>query len=247
MNDYTIFALVIAALVGGIIALVFFRRKKEADKIEESAVLKVYSDVQTRADSQAPASPLVCSDRQESAEMLAAIHTAVIEKIEDARALGFDAGLNPSDYIVYVITPDREYDSDGVYVPNFKIRNALNYDGTQWDLDPRPGHAEVWAAEFVIMDGNNPSNEWVVARYTREWATAQAAVGNGLDHILQFKNQHVPGHEGDYLRDLTHTVGGHPLIPPRQVRGFANLGVSSKTPCQCAMINSRVEGRRGDK
>ncbi len=239
MRDIIISIVILAAAAALIYWRVTAKQKRKEEKIEENTALEVQHDVVVRANG-TENSPLVASDRQEAAEIYDAIHRAVVEKCEDARALGFNAGLNPGDYIVYVIKPDRELDSNGVYVPNFLIKNADNYDGTQWDQDPRPGHGAVWAAEYVIMDNNIPSNEWVVARYTREFETLFAAAGNGLDHILQYKNKHIPGHEGDYERDLTHINSGHPLIPPR-MRSFAS---ASEPKLECRVqYDVPVEGR----
>ncbi|MBK8810702.1 MAG: hypothetical protein IPN69_08215 [Acidobacteria bacterium] len=116
--------------------------------------------------------------------------------------------LNFSDFLIYVIPADREYDSDGNYVPNFLIR-ADDYDGTIFDHDPRAGIGYIYAAEFVIPESLGAARgEFVIADYSRNFETAEEAIRNGPEHLILYINDRPK-----YEKTKFHGRGiSHPLI-----------------------------------
>jgi hypothetical protein len=137
-------------------------------------------------------------------ELIPAIDGSLTELFAMCRRRGYTQKLNHDDYKIYVIPPEREYDSLGNYVPNFKLR-ADEYDGTVFDQNPTPGIGEVYAAEYVAPDFSC----YVIAEYTRDFeTTARDAVRYGAEHIILKFND-----EAEFNRTAFHGNGiGHPII-----------------------------------
>jgi hypothetical protein len=133
-----------------------------------------------------------------------AIDVSLAELFATCRRRGYTQKLSHSDYKIYVIPPEREFDSEGNYVPNFKLR-IDEYDGTVFDQNPAPGIGEVYAAEYVAPD----FSAYVIAEYTRNFTTtAQDAVRYGAEHIILKFND-----EAEFNRTVFHGNGvSHPII-----------------------------------
>lgn len=181
------------------------------DKKKPEPLLTVYSDVQERT----PAGALVASKSGVTEAFKQAVDQELSILFADSSALGYVNKLNHADYVIYAY-PDCTL-SPETQTPSFKIR-ADNYDGTQFDTDPRPGIAYIYAAELVVKQQINLAEwtvlpQYVVCYYAEPDQTSRNAIRYGPEHIILFYNW-----LGKYLETETHVSSGHPLIEPRNPR-----------------------------
>lgn len=144
------------------------------------------------------------SESAVDADKLNAIDAALTELFADARAQGYAAMLNHSDYAIYV---NRQcVDRNGVKVWRGR---ADNYDGTEYDQNPAPGIGEVYIAEQVVKNGNIVVPKYIICDDTLDNMANTARFG--AEHVILFYNEPYK-----YLETETHASGaGHPIIPKR--------------------------------
>jgi hypothetical protein len=98
----------------------------------------------------------------------------------DITAENRTGNITPSELVVYVLHTCQP--SPESHTPSFLLR-ADNYDGSIYDQDPSPGIGRIYAAEYVIADGNVISNEYVICQSDDEVYTKNV-VRFGPEHIL---------------------------------------------------------------
>lgn len=152
-----------------------------------------------------------------SENILNDIDEAMTKLRDDIEAEGKYPGINtnPSIYTIYALHTCTL--SPEARIPAFKVR-ADNYDGSEYDQDPRPGIGYVFAAEYVIKDLVGPaqwrvSDEYIICSQGDGQDVEDSYVKNvaryGLEHIF-LSRVDFPR----YLATETHSGGnGHPIIP----------------------------------
>lgn len=218
--------ILVAAVVGVLFAVGYAMKKKQertTPQASEADVI-VYSDVIETT----PGGVRVASKN--------GVGMALLQRIDDAHSRLFvDAaqepynyrnGLSPSEFIIYV-----KHDwvlSPVTRTPSFKVR-ADNYDGTEYDVDPRSGIGYVYATEYVIQDNGVPTGEYVITNDPNTW-----------DLNVRFGGEHYIINRNDPVRDAqtkTHLDGkGHPLIAMVE-RMAAAIGYF-----HCAVQKGKVAG-----
>jgi len=165
--------------------------------------LQVFSNVQERTGQ----GVLVASRSGVSAELKQAIDYELTRLFADVSPLGYSQKMTHAEYVVYVL-PNCVL-SPVSQTRGFLIR-ADSYDGTIFDQDPKPGVGRIYAAEYVIFDGNRPSTSYVVCDAPTADADFRNAVRFGPEHILAFNND-----RNYYEATKFHGSGiNHPLYQP---------------------------------
>lgn len=141
------------------------------------------------------------ADAPVEAEKLNAIDAALTAVFSDARAQGYGAMLNHSDYAIFV---NRKcIDRNGVKA---WLTRADNYDGTEYDQNPQAGIGEIYAAEQVVKNNNIVVPRYIICDDSLNNIANTARYG--AEHVILWYNEPFK-----YLETETHRTGGHPLIP----------------------------------
>lgn len=147
---------------------------------------------------------------------------AGLEKVFDIsrRVYGYQNALNYSDYKIVVFKRSRLCTGTAI---GFAVP-AANYDGTEWDMDPQPGIGVVCAA------GLSAAFETPLAVVVNDDSVMAEATRFEGEHIILYHNDRMKWQE-----TLTHTNGGHPLLPDDpaadELRGGGRFsGVSMELP-----------------
>lgn len=168
----------------------------------DEPILIVHSETQQRRTEN---SPLVASKNGVSQDYLRWIDESFDNLTRDISAQNRDHNIYSQAVILYilddcVLSPEQR-------VPSFLIR-ADDYDGTQFDQDPRPGIGKIYAAEYVIQEGNVLTNEWVICNSTDETYVKNAS-RYGYEHKFLYD-----WYRSEYEATKFHGNGvSHPLIP----------------------------------
>jgi len=175
---------------------------KGGDKSQiDAPFLQVYSDVQERT----PNGILLASKNGTTEEFKTIADASLNEVFADASALGYQDGLNFSQYIIYVL--DNCTPSPVTQTPSFRLRSD-SYDGTIFDQDPRPGIGYILASEYVFPESNGVSTNYVICS---DIANAANNVRYGAEHIILWQNN-----PAEFERTKFHGNGiYHPIIPQR--------------------------------
>lgn len=115
-----------------------------------------------------------------------------------SRVYGYQNGLNFSDYKIVLFK--RSALCTGTAV-GFAVR-ADNYDGSEYDKDPRPGYGVVCAA------GLSAEFEQPLAVVVQDDSMIALATRFEGEHLILYKNDRQKWGE-----TVTHSTGGHPLLP----------------------------------
>lgn len=115
-----------------------------------------------------------------------------------SRVYGYQNGLNFSDYKIILFK--RSALCTGTAI-GFAVR-ADNYDGSEYDKDPRPGYGVVCAA------GLSAEFDQPLAVIVQDDSMIALATRFEGEHLILYKNDIQKWGE-----TLTHTTGGHPLLP----------------------------------
>lgn len=131
--------------------------------------------------------------------MLNAIDKGLSDLFAISKKNGYRARLNYSDYIIFIAKPDRLNDSDGNYIPNFKVPLG-QYAGTDYD---RGGF--MYAAGIVLS--NSPS-AFMVAENEKKLEQ--------VSEVVRFEGEHLVLYHNDrkrYNETADHSKGGgHPIL-----------------------------------
>jgi hypothetical protein len=131
--------------------------------------------------------------------MLKAIDKGLDNLFIIARKNGYNARLRYSDYTIFIAKPDRLTDSDGNYIPNFKIP-VNQYAGSDYDKG-----GFMYAAGMVI--GYNPS-AFLIAENTKKLEQVSEVVRYEGEHIVLYHNDRKR-----YNETADHSKGGaHPIL-----------------------------------
>lgn len=126
--------------------------------------------------------------------------------VEIAIRLGYTTKLHPSNYTIYELPSERDYNADGVYCPSFKvpIEPGSSYDESQYDQVPGSPGGWIYAAEKVL---DLTKCEYAIAD-SNNYAYIRESVHNGWDHIILFHND-----IDRYGQTADHSQGGgHPIV-----------------------------------
>jgi hypothetical protein len=131
--------------------------------------------------------------------MLDAIDQGLNDLFTVSRKNGYRSHLNYSDYTVFIARPDRLNDSDGNYIPNFKVPLG-QYAGSDYD---RGGF--MYAAGIVLS--NSPS-AFMVAENEKKLEQ--------VSEVVRFEGEHLVLYHNDrqrYNQTADHSKGGgHPIL-----------------------------------
>jgi hypothetical protein len=148
------------------------------------------------------------------------VNLAVIYNVEDgyqkakrdALASGYTQKLEGSNYTVLI--PDDPCTEVGESkTPAFKVR-ADNYDGTEFDLDPRPGVGVTWAAEMVASYG--------IAGGRMEGYVCPDIAANGTEYFMEHGLARW-NEDSWYRATETHTTRPHPILPSPSPRTYTTI------------------------
>jgi hypothetical protein len=137
--------------------------------------------------------------KKPSKEMLNSIDKGLTNLFAVASKNGFNKRLNYSDYTVFIANPDRLTDSDGNYIPNFKV--PLNqYKGSDYDKG-----GFMYAAGIVM--GYNPC-AFMIAENKKKLVQVSDVVRYEGEHIVLYHNDRKR-----YNETADHSKGGsHPIL-----------------------------------
>ena len=137
--------------------------------------------------------------RKPSKQLLKAIDQGFNELFKIARKNGYYSYLKPSNYVVFIVHPDRLTDSSGNYVPNFAIPVA-QYAGTDYDKG-----GFMYAAGMVV--GYDPG-AFMIAETDKNF--------EHVTEIVRFEGEHIVLYQNDrqrYNETADHSKGGgHPIL-----------------------------------
>jgi hypothetical protein len=195
-------------------------KKNSGGGADDKTVIKVYTDVvQTTPENKVR----IASRSGVPANFVATVDRSMNDLRLDIAAENLvPQNIAPEQAIIYALedctlSPEQR-------APSF-LMNAPNYDGTEYDQDPRPGYGKVYAAEYVVSTPtwNNPlgfvlHSAWVVCSRAAGAPVSDEYTFNvaryGYEHKFLFDTQ-----PERFRATMTHTNGaGHPLIAPRQQR-----------------------------
>ncbi|HLL75562.1 MAG TPA: hypothetical protein VK421_09890 [Pyrinomonadaceae bacterium] len=158
-----------------------------------------YTGDRFRHATRTPRGAQVVSVSPARAEMLQAIDDGLTSLFEVARRHGYRAGLNYSDYTVFIARADRQQDSAGAYSPDVAIR-AAQYAGSVYD---KGGY--VFAAG--IVSSFSPMS-FIVAEHDRDWGRVANVVRYEGEHLVLYHND-----QRRYRETADHSRGGgHPIL-----------------------------------
>lgn len=148
---------------------------------------------------QTPRGARVVSVNRPRAEALRAIDDGLADLFDAARRNNYRAGLNYSDYIVFIARADRTRDSTGAYSPDMAFA-AGGYAGTVYE---RGG--QIYAAGMV--SSYSPA-ALVIAEHERDWQRMQNVVRYEGEHLILYHNDRRRFQEtSDHARN-----GAHPIL-----------------------------------
>lgn len=148
---------------------------------------------------QTPRGARVVSVTRPRAEALRAIDAGLAELFDAARRNNYRAGLNYSDYVVFIARADRTRDSTGAYSPDMSFA-AGGYAGTVYD---RGG--QIYAAGMV--SSYSPA-ALVVAEHERDWQRMTNVVRYEGEHLILYHNDRRRFQDtADHARS-----GAHPIL-----------------------------------
>lgn len=137
--------------------------------------------------------------RKPGKQMLKAIDKGFNDLFTIAKKNGYYSYLKPSNYIIFIVHPDRLIDSNGNYVPNFAIPVG-QYAGTDYDQG-----GFMYAAGMVI--GYNPG-AFIIAETAKNFEQ--------VSEIVRFEGEHIVLYHNDrqrYNETADHSKGGgHPIL-----------------------------------
>jgi hypothetical protein len=133
------------------------------------------------------------------AELLRAVDDGLTELFAVARRHGYQAGLNHSDYTIFVARPDRTRNGDGAYSPDIAL-GAAQYAGSVYD---KGGY--VYAAG-VVLSSNPPA--FAIADHDRDFRRVSDVARYEGEHIVLYNNDRRL-----YNQTYDHSRGGsHPIL-----------------------------------
>jgi hypothetical protein len=132
-------------------------------------------------------------------EALSAIDAGLADLFDVARRNNYRAGLNYSDYVVFIARADRTRDSTGAYSPDMAF-GAGSYAGTVYE---RGG--QIYAAGMV--SSYSPA-ALVVAEHERDWQRMTNVVRYEGEHLILYHND-----RRRFQQTADHARGGaHPIL-----------------------------------
>lgn len=187
-------AIIIGAIIFIILKKTVFKPKSVGERLND--LLKTLT---VRVETEKHGIP-VFGQKQFPKEFYAAIDDGFDYLLEVAAEKGYTQGLEPSKRAILVFPSERDYNSDGVYAPSFKVFIDKNdpYWGSQYD---KGGY--ILAAEQVL---NLEEDIHAVAEYTKNWNELALASFYGHEHEVLYKNDRQK-----YEETKTHLTGGHPI------------------------------------
>ncbi|HEY8558823.1 MAG TPA: hypothetical protein VIL74_00365 [Pyrinomonadaceae bacterium] len=137
--------------------------------------------------------------KKPSAPMLSAIDQGLTDLFAVGRKNGYNRRLNYTDYVIFIASPDRQKNPDGIYAPDIAI-GVAQYAGTIYD---KGGY--MYVAGMVV--GYNPG-AFLIGEHTREFNRAADVVRYEGEHILLYHND-----RRRYNETMDHSKGGaHPIL-----------------------------------
>lgn len=136
------------------------------------------------------------------------IANAFFERIAAARVKGWQNGLDPHNYTIFVFPSVRDHDADGTYSPCFPVFIDAGdpYDNSIYDQEPNSPGGYIFAAEQVLMTGQIPQNKFIIAMNDKRDYSARVT-SYALDHLFAWHND-----RDLYNRTADHSRGSqHPL------------------------------------
>ncbi len=131
--------------------------------------------------------------------MLKAIDKGLNDLFKLAKKNGYKARLKYSDYIIFVAKPDRLTDSDGNYIPNFKVPLG-QYAGTDYDQG-----GFMYAAGIVF---SQEYGAFMVAENEKRLEQ--------VTEVVRFEGEPLVLYHNDrkrYVETADHSKGGgHPIL-----------------------------------
>lgn len=227
-----IWHIAIIGIITGFALLIYFKKIRPSlarkDR-EKNGKLPPSNGVElsTRFKQTTPKGATVFSHNGVAQAKLVEVDNQLDEVFIDARKSNFTRCLVHSFYEIYVpFVPCRPSPVQGI--PSFEV-NAPNYDGTEYDIDPRPGHGKIFAAEMIISLGT-PTSDTQIGRMIVCEGVFSDGVRNGAAHILCANNPDPRFPDDEYWYywlTETHSIYPHPILPrivgePPQIRGLTS-------------------------
>jgi hypothetical protein len=146
-----------------------------------------------------PKGAIIYGAKKPSKAILNAIDKGLSDLFAVSRKNGYREHLNYSDYLIFIAKPDRLTDSDGHYIPNFKVPLG-QYAGTDYDKG-----GFMYAAGIVLS--NSPS-AFMVADNEKKLEQ--------ISEVVRFEGEHLVLYHNDrkrYNETADHSKGGgHPIL-----------------------------------
>jgi hypothetical protein len=145
-----------------------------------------------------------------SADTMNAIEASL--DINEAQAKQYwNQTINRQKYAVYVIRAEREFNSDGQYVPAFAVPIRCpgdGYCGSIYDKGKLNVSGKTYSnLHYVFAAERVVGNAWLIPEYTRNFADMAIVSSFGGEHKIEEEFDFIR-----YLQDQVHLNGGHPLL-----------------------------------
>jgi hypothetical protein len=187
------------AMLGGLSSPASAQRGGVGVDRRAAAQAERYTGDRFRHSTRTPRGAQVVSVSPTRAEMLIAIDGGLSELFAVARRHGYRAGLDYSDYTVFVARADRQRDSAGAYSPDVAI-GAAQYAGSVYDKGGYVYAAGI-VSSFIPMS-------FIVAEHERDFGRVSNVVRYEGEHLVLYHND-----QRRYRETYDHSRGGgHPIL-----------------------------------
>ncbi|HYY99518.1 MAG TPA: hypothetical protein VE642_13035 [Pyrinomonadaceae bacterium] len=163
------------------------------------ALAERYSGDNFTIETRTPRGVRVYAVNRPNPQTLSAVDSGLAQLFAVARKHGYTAGLNYSDYTVFIGRADRTRDSAGAYSPDIAV-GAAQYAGSVYD---KGGY--VYAAGMVLS--MEPA-AFLIAEHARDFGRVSNVARYEGEHIILYHNDRAL-----YERTADHSRGGsHPIL-----------------------------------